>query len=153
MTTEEKYKDFQKNFEQNYDNKNLQNAGAGNINYYLFSSSALGYINCDRLWKYSATSKIDYVINFDNDSEANANIVFHRFKSIMSAFSDKNKISFNNIPSGEKITIFAIKYFDNKPFLAIKETETSAQEENKLVFQPVTIETLKSEMKKLNRFN
>ena len=53
----------------------------------------------------------------------------------------------------EKITIFAIKYFDNKPYLAVKETKTSNQTENDLVFQAVTLEILKKEMKKLDRFN
>lgn len=71
----------------------------------------------------------------------------------MSGFSNTNEIAFNNIPAGEKITIFAIKYFDKKPFLAIKETETSIQVENNLAFKPVTMEILKSEMKKLDRFN
>lgn len=145
--------DFQKDFEKNYDNKNLQDAGSGNINYYLFSSSVLGYINCDRLWKNTLATKIDYVVNFDNNSETNATIIFHRIKSIMSESSNTNKIAFNNIPVGEKITIFAIKYFDKKPFLAIKETETSIQVENNLAFKPVTMEILKSEMKKLDRFN
>ncbi len=146
-------KDFRKNFEQHYNNKNLQDAGAGNISYYLFSSSSLGYINCDRLWKNSSAPKIDYAVNFDNNSETNVSIIYHRFKSIMCSSSVTNTVAFSNIPSGEKITIIAIKYYDKKPFLAIKETETSAGGESGLIFKAVTMETLKSEMAKLDRFN
>jgi hypothetical protein len=143
-----------KQFERKYDNdEKLQKAKVENISYYLFSSTKLGFINCDRLWQDNASSRIDYVLNFNNNSETKVNIVFHSVKSIISEFSKTSTLSFNNIPSNEKITIFAVKYFEKKPFLAIKETETSEQGENNLVFQPVTMEILKSEIKKLDRFN
>lgn len=152
-TSSRQRKISKKQFEQKYsDDDKLQNSGTENISYYLFSGSRLGYINCDRFWNITST-KIDYVMNFDNNSQTNAKIVFHRFKSIMNEFSDNSKISFNNIPSGEKITIIAIKYFDKKPYLAIKETETSTQVENNLTFQPITIDLLKRELRKLDRFN
>jgi predicted protein tyrosine phosphatase len=145
-------KEFQKSFEKNYDDS-IQTAVIGDINYYLFSSSTLGYINCDRLWKTNDAPRIDYAVNFEKNTEAVTTVIFHRVKSMMSGFAADNSISFNNIPSGEKITVVAIKYFDNKPYLAVKETETSAKGENNLVFEPVTLERLKSEMKKLDRFN
>lgn len=150
---EEIAEDYQKKSIQDYDDKNIQTAGASEINFYLFSSSTLGYINCDRLWKNSLASKIDYAVNFNTTSETSTSIVFHRVKSVMCEYSGTNKVSFNSIPTGEPITIVAIKYFDKKPYLAIKESVTSAQGESNLAFTPVTIETLKTEMKKLERFN
>ena len=38
---------------------------------------------------------------------------------------------------------------DNNPYLAVKKIKTSTQVENKLVFKPVTMEILKTEMKTL----
>jgi Gram-negative bacterial TonB protein C-terminal len=144
---------YKKTFEKKYNDETLKKAGANDINYYLFSSSKLGMINCDRLWKESTSSKVDFAINFENNSQTSVNIIFHRFKSIMNRYSENNNVSFENIPSGEKITIFAIKYFEGKPFLAIKETEITNEIENKLVFNSVTIEKLKFEMEKLNQIN
>ncbi len=144
---------YKQEFENQYDNKTLKDAGAYLINSYLFSSSELGLINCDRLWKDTTSAKIDYAINLNTNSETSINIVFHRFKSIINKLSQESTISFNNIPSGENITIFAVKYFDNKPFLAIKESKTSSKSENNLVFKAVTIEMLKNEMNKLNTLN
>lgn len=136
-----------------FKNNAIKNSKAVEINYYLFKSTRLGLINCDRFWDSDESSKINYVVNFKNDSDTSVNIIFHRIKSIMNEYSDTNTVSFNNVPSGEKITIFAVKYFDHKPYLAIQKTETSAQNLNNLVFQEVTGEKLKEEMKKLNRFN
>lgn len=134
-------------------NEMLKKAGSEDISYYLFSSSKLGMINCDRFWDYDASLKINYAINLDNNSDAAINIVFHSFKSVLTKSTDNKNITFDSIPSGEKITIFAIKYFDKKPFLAIKETKTSAQGENNLDFQEITFEKLKNEMKKLNKLH
>lgn len=144
---------FSKKGNSNYNDETLKKLGAEDINYYLFSSSRLGMINCDRFWNYKESPKINYVIDLKNNSETSVNIVFHRFKSIINNSTYNQNVTFDSIPSGENITIFAVKYFDDKPFLAIKKTITSSQKESNLVFQPVSIETIKNEMKKLNRFN
>jgi len=54
---------------------------------------------------------------------------------------------------GEKITIVALKSVNNKILLAVKETVITDKEETDLVFQPVTMDLLKKEMEKLNKFN
>ena len=120
---------------------------------YLFKSAKLGFINCDRFLDYDESSKIDYVINFKNDSNTSVSIIFHSIKSVMTGYSNADNVSFNNIPSGEKITIFAIKYVDDKPYLATQETETSQQKLKNLTFEEVTPEKLKQEIKKLDRLN
>ena len=71
----------------------------------------------------------------------------------MPSFPTNDKHIFNKIPKGEKITIVAIKNIDNKPHLAIKETVTSAQTETDFTFEPITLEKLKNEMKKLDKLN
>ena len=143
-----------KQFEERYTDENkLQKAGVDNVGYYLFSSSKLGFINCDRLWQSNTMPGIAYALDLDANSQTSVNIVFHDVKSIMNGFSETKRLSFNNIPSNENITIFAIKSFDKKLFLATKETKTSAVVVSDLVYKPVTMDILKSEMKKLDRFN
>lgn len=145
--------EVQKNFEETYTDKNLSKAQATEISSYLFSSSELGWINCDRLWRNSTAPKVDYIVNFDKISETSVNLVFHRYKSMMGYTNHTGSTSFYNIPSGEEVTIVAIKFFDGKPYLAIKDGKTSAKPESDLAFKPLSIEMLKSEMEKLDRFN
>lgn len=151
--TEDSPKEIQANFEETYTDKNLNKAEATEISNYLFSSSELGWINCDRLWRNSTAPKVDYIVNFDKISETSVNLVFHRFKSMMGYTNQSGSALFYNIPSGEDVTIVAIKFFDGKPYLAIKDSKTSAKREMDLAFKPVSMEMLKSEMKKLDRFN
>lgn len=140
-------------FEKRYNDTTVQNASIGGISSYLFSSSELGWINCDRLWKNTSAPIINYEVNVNDGQQATLDIVFHRNKSILNGYSETNIFSFPRIPANENITLVAIKYIGNKLFLAIKETQTSSQTVNDLVFQPVTMETLKNEMRKLDKFN
>ena len=79
------------------------------------------------------------------------NVIFHQFKSIVQGQVQPGKIAFNNIPSGEKITIVALKTVDNKILLAVKETEATRNGEVMLDFQQLTLELLKKEMEKLDK--
>ena len=124
------------------------------LNYYIFYSTNLGWINCDRLWKDNK-KKINYVVTNENNlnSDAKVNIIFHRVKSVLEGNFKNAKFIFNSVPLDENITIVAIIIKDNKPFLAIKDANTSTKLENNLIFKPVTPELLKEEIKKLDKFN
>lgn len=141
---------FKERFEQSYKDTTIQKASSGNIMYYVFNSTDLGWINCDRFINISP--KVDYIVKLDKNVET-AKIIFDRYKSVMNVYPVNGTYSFKNVPLGEKITIVAIKRIDNKPYLAVKETKTSSQVEKELNFKPVTIEMLKTEMKKLDKFN
>lgn len=140
-------------FEKRYNDSTIQNLSASTINSYLFATSKLDWINCDRLWKISTESRIDYNVDLNGGDQVTLSLVFHRYKSVLNRFSEKSNFLFRDVPINEKITLVAIKKIDNKLFLAMKETRTSVQIENNLVFQPVTMDRLKTEMRKLDKFN
>lgn len=125
---------------------------AMNLTYYLLSSNQLGWINCDRYWKQNQ-APINYIVSTEGSRNAFARIVFHRFKSVIDGIPQGKKISFQRTPLGEDITIVAIIYKDNKPFLCVKDTKVERAGEKDLTYQPLTAETLKSELKKLDRLN
>lgn len=141
---------FKERFEQSYTDTTIQKASSGNIMYYVFNSTDLGWINCDRF--LNINPKINFVVKLDKDIET-VKIIFDRYKSIMDVFPVNGNYTFKGVPSGEKITIVAIKRVDDKPYLSVKETQTSTKVEKELTFQPVTMETLKTEIKKLDKFN
>lgn len=146
----------------NYSNKSVlepyvtktdENIKADEINYYMFNSTKLGYINCDRFLNYIPSMVINYGVIVEDESNVSINIIYHRFKSIMRGALSPKKVVFYNSLLREKITIVAIKYSEGKPFLAIKETTTSEKSAKDLQFNPVTPEELKEEIIKLNKFN
>jgi hypothetical protein len=64
-----------------------------------------------------------------------------------------DKIVFENIPAGEKVTIVAIKADEAKILFSVTETAVTENKEVTLDFQKVTLELLKKEMEKLNKFH
>lgn len=136
-------------FEKSYTDSTLQKARAQEVMQYVFSSDKLGWINCDR---FIASPQItDFALKLGRNVE-DVRIVFDRYKSVMAAFPQKGLFTFGKVPLGEKITIVALKRIDNKLYLALKKTNTTSKNEEGLDFQPVTMETLKMEMQKLDRF-
>lgn len=145
-------KDIQKDFEEAYNDSTIHTAYASQISSYLFSAAQLGWINVDKIINLKG-ERVDLLVKLGKKSESDVKIIFHSMKSIISSIPAKENHVFNNIPKGEKITIVVIKNIGNKPHLAIKETITSTQTETDFTFQPITMETLKSEMKKLDSLN
>lgn len=141
---------FKERFEQSYTDSTIQNASAGNILHYVFNTTELGWINCDRF--INVKSKINFVVKLDKNIET-VKIIFDRYKSILNGIPANGNYTFKGVPLEEKITIVAIKRVDNKPYLSVKETQTSNKVEQELSFQPVTFETLKTEIEKLDKFN
>ncbi|HUM47504.1 MAG TPA: energy transducer TonB, partial [Chitinophagales bacterium] len=144
---------FRTGFDQTYNDTTINEAPSYQINRYLFSKTQLGWINCDRFWKYDGAPKVNFVVQINGETNCNSTIIFHRFKAIMSGTTSGNFSAFNAIPSGEAITLIAVKYMNNQPYLALKETVTSSITEHELVFQPVNFQLLKSAMKKLDALN
>jgi TonB family protein len=145
--------DYKKNFEKKYNEATVQTAEINELSRYIFTTTKLGWINCDRLWKNQNAPRIDYNVNIGEYNSSNVDIVFHSYKSIYSGLPLSKEFSFRNVPAGEDITIVAIKYMNNKPYLAIMESKTSSHTFKDLDFQAVTIETLKSKMKELDKLD
>ncbi len=122
----------------------------GDLASYLFASSQLEWINCDRFQNYPA--KINYLVDLKNGDDLFLDVIFHQFKSISQGLRNSSAFLFKNVPENEKITLVAIKLLNKKLYLAIKETTTSSVMEQNLVFQEVTPEVLKNEIKKLDKF-
>jgi len=148
-TTENK---FIKEFETNVKGDNFQRTTVSDVNRYVFSTSLLGWINCDRFVDFN-NSKTNYSIVIDEPEKTIVNVIFHRFKAIVPGSAKSNRIIVKDVPVGEKITIVALKTIKNKIFLAVKETVITDKEETVLDFQSVTMDLLKKAMEKLNKLN
>lgn len=143
---------FIKEFEKNVKDDNFQKTTVADVDRYVFSASQFGWINCDRFVDAN-NPKTNYSILIDEPNKTIVSVIFDRFKAIVPGSAESNRIIFKDVPVGEKITIVALKTINNKIFLAVKETVLTDKEETVLDFQPVTIDLLKKEMKKLNKFN
>ncbi len=129
------------------DTKNSTEArGAkSDISYYALSGSRLGWINCDR---FAGRGNLNLAIKVDN-KDTDVKIIFHRIKSLIAGSNNATYSRFGRVPSGERVTVFAVKYVDKKPFICLKEITTSNKSIN-LEFVELTKEGLKEVAKKIS---
>jgi TonB family protein len=144
--------EFKEEFEKKEQKDGFQQTNTADLNRYVFSTSQLGWINCDKFIRDNR-QKINYSIRIDQPGNAIATVIFHRYRSILPGNVEANRIRFMNVPPGEKISIVAFRTENDQIYLAIKETVITDKEENGLDFKPVTMELLKLEMEKLSKLN
>ena len=142
---------LKKEFEKKTKSGNFKNTTVSDVNKYLFSSTQLGWINCDRFYRKNV-SITNYSILIEEPEKPIVNLIFHSFKAILPGYIESNRIVYNRVPLGEKVTIVALKTVDNKILLAVKETVITDKVETELDFQQVSLDLLKKEMEKLNKY-
>jgi TonB family protein len=141
-----------KKFEEEIRNENYNETSVFEVNRYLFSTTQLGWLNCDRFLNENRKLTDLFIMNENSDNTI-VNVIFHRFKSLIPGSIESEKIVFRNIPEGEKVTIVAIKAVESKILFSVTETAVTEKKEVTLDFQQVTLELLKKEMEKLNKFH
>ena len=137
-------------FDQAINDGNIKEIEMSDIGRYLFSSSKLGWINCDRFYE-DDRPKVNYFVDIKKSKHIDIKVVFNNINSILTGSIKNNKYCFDNVPEGQKVTLVALKYDNDQYYLAIKQTQIESNGESELTFEPVTIDRLKTEMQKLNR--
>ena len=142
--------EYAKEFEKQINDDNLSETKMSEVSQYLFSTSKLGWINCDRFYRDNSP-KVDYFVNIGKSKQVDIKIVFNNINSILTGSTRDNRYTFDNVPTGHSVTLVALKYENDQYYLAIKKTKISSDGEPQLDFEPVTMTRLKTEMEKLNR--
>jgi hypothetical protein len=116
---------FKKKFREKYfqiTNQAIQKLDKDATEYYLFSATEMGWINCDRFWDIDDEKKTDFIVTVPNPTDTKVHIIFKDIKSLMSPSFGSDKNTFENVPLEKQIRVIAISYVNGKPTLAIGET-------------------------------
>lgn len=126
-----------------------QGSNPNEISNYLLSSSALGWINCDRFYQ-DDREKIDVTIESLYAEKENVKIVFDKQKSVMQGMVSENSIKFSKLPYHEPITIVAVKVKNNQLYFAVKKTYVDYYGIGPLEYKKCTLDELQVAMAKLD---
>ena len=141
---------YKKYFEATTNDHTINKMEASDIQHYIFSISALGWINCDRFYN-SPKSRIDFYVDCGEYSELDIKLVFHSFKAILGNFTPATSFKFPNLPVDEELTVVVVKKINNDTYISITESNTSQKSINNLIFEKVTMDKLKLKLEELNR--
>lgn len=130
---------FKKKYEK-YEEKPIENIEKAELEYYIISSSKLGWINCDRFLENS-NNKILVSIPIEKRN-TNIKLIFKDIRSIMQGRIEKHKVVFNFIPENMDVFIFATKYVRGKPLFCFVESKVKNISNVTLEYKKMTINEL-----------
>lgn len=119
---------------------------------YSFSVSRMGWINCDRFYKYE--NKSDFVINLPAGTDAGkfvTQLVFTSIRSVMPGEYDGNRIGFKNIPVNMPVYLVGLGEQDGKVMSFMQPFKTSASAVSITKLEETTPEAFKEKLKQLDQ--
>ena len=128
-----------------FKNSNIKMMNDAELNYYIFSCSKLGWINCDYFWD-TKDERINYIVKIDPNERSDVKLVFKNAKSIMPGSIEGDKCIFHNVPINQEVKIVAIKYKGDQPLLSIAETKTSKTPFNNLQYKEFSLTELEKNL-------
>jgi hypothetical protein len=119
-----------------------------NYNFYITN---LGWINCDR-WLKDPRPKVEFTINLGTDIKANhfvSQLIFTRYRSVMTGFCAESKVQFRNIPENEPVQLVSLGVKDGKVVYCIQPLTVSNREVNNLTLVETTPEQFRQKLAEL----
>lgn len=149
---EEKQQDLQR-IETRLSIDGSTNVKESELQYYIFNTALLGWINVDRFLPIKG-AKSKFVLENTNLENSKVSLVFKNHDTVLPGFVENGKVNFDHIPLGEDVTIVAIKIEKGVPMLYLQEIKTERGKFNQPIeFKAISFANLKEEMKKINGAN
>jgi TonB family protein len=118
------------------------------INYYIFNTLSLEWINCD-WYVFRNKLKTNQKIIVNGLGDLSTNLIFSEYNVALSGSKSDDYFIFNGIPRNEKITVLGIKRIGEKVFFAVDKTTTSSQSIKLEDFIEITFDELKQKLNDL----
>ncbi|MFT6166844.1 MAG: hypothetical protein ACJAV5_001509 [Vicingaceae bacterium] len=127
--------------ESNIENINLNKSkGKKDLEYYILSSTSLGWINCDS-YPLAVNGKSSFNV-FEKDETINCSLVLHSVRGIVSPrYIKQGKYIFPKLPNEEEVSVLAFKMENNKNYVSYYKTVHNKQD-HRFEFEPLTKEKL-----------
>ncbi len=131
------------------ENDSPSNISNSELNWYVFRSLELGWINCDRFVR-SGKPKTKLKIKIKDSKGSDVKLVFKSMNSLLRGRKYDEFYDFGSVPKDEDVVLIAIKKSEDKFYLVIQDGKTDTISDFELDFKEMTIQELKAEIEKLN---
>ncbi|MGH1386794.1 hypothetical protein [Kordia sp.] len=149
MLNKEKFKQKFREKYANYTNTAIEKIDPNALEYYMFSATEMGWINCDRFWDVDANEKTDFIVKTTNPKETKIRIIFKDIKSIMTGTYENGVLVFKNIPKEKEIKVIGISYANGKPTLSVETATTDTENFELTNFKEFSLDELETELNSL----
>lgn len=132
-----------------FENQSINDISQVDLNYYIFSTAKLGWLNCDHFVNDPA-NKVNMTLKQKSDENLMIKFIYKDYKSIVTPTYNNGINYFNGIPEDKDITLMIIKAKRTKILMSITEHKTLEGEITGIKFKDYTMGELKKELQKLN---
>ena len=116
---------------------------------YLFTSTQLGWLNCDRVWHAATSSSADFMVTTDADPNTSVYLLFKEAKALVAGQAEEDGYAFRGVPANKRAVLIGIRYQNGTPYLALRETVTGRHATEALAFRETTLEELERALERL----
>jgi hypothetical protein len=114
------------------------------LDYYLFNTIEMNWINCDR--PLAGSNKAIVALNIDTAIIPNIRIMFSNLRAVSFPIIESDQFYFKGVPLNEPATIIGFYKSEGKHYIYKKEIIVTENMQEKAVFREVTLEELKTEV-------
>jgi hypothetical protein len=118
------------------------------LNKYIFNSTKLGWINCDRF--YDVDEKTTLIVNTIDTFDVNFCLVFKSINSVMNVSEKKDTIKFKNVPIGMESTLVAFKKTNNETYYSSKNITIQENQTIEIKLEKLTEQDFKTRIKQFD---
>jgi len=143
-------KEYVKSFDQKYakfEDKPIKNMDDAELNFYIFSVSKLGWINCDRFREFE--EKVDLLANTPVSPDIKLKLVFSNIDGVLKPSIKENQYNFAQVPKNQTATLVGIKNENGRISAAFKTLKITDQPIPNLKFQEMTLSELRSKLDRI----
>lgn len=144
------------NFVQQFKAKNkagiegpLQNVEASTLDYFVYSSTELGWINCDRFYD-SEQPLVDYYVMSPPSADGSVSMIFDDINSIVKGVYENGRVVFRGVPSMQKVRLVGIGVIGNEPQMCVVKSNTHDQSVELAAYKPFSINELEKTFARQN---
>ncbi|MFM9984175.1 MAG: hypothetical protein ACKVOK_03035 [Flavobacteriales bacterium] len=124
--------------------KPLTDVDASALDFFVFSSSELGWINCDRF--VEDEERVDYTVE-TSSPDCTMSLVFTDINSVLKGVPEGDKVVFYDIPKGRNVKVVGIRSNGSTAEMGVVVSNTSSKSVKLNEFKPVGINALQAEFK------
>lgn len=94
-----------------------------NLDYYIFGSSQLGWLNCDRF--YENEERVDFYVEMPNAKYTTVSLAFSEYQGLLAGNYSDGCVVFRNVPKDKKATLVAVECIASQPIMDVRKVNTS----------------------------
>jgi hypothetical protein len=121
--------------------KKLTGVKTEDLEYYVFSSTELGWINCDRFLNNEAPL-CDVFVDAKGYTGASVSMVFDSDRSIVAGTKNGSVFEFRRVPANRKVRLLALDNTGGNPRMRVESINTSCEKHSLRSPEPITLADL-----------